>query len=85
MSTEVKKTRKPQRFNIKNNLGNLLILHNITQRDLCRKTGIDKSVICNICTNSSKSPSLGTALKVSQALNIPLEQIFYLSDDDSQQ
>lgn len=52
----------------------------ISQEALARKTGLSRKTIANV-ENEVSSPSLNSAQKISEALNIPLEQLSWNGND----
>jgi transcriptional regulator with XRE-family HTH domain len=53
-------------------LGHLLSDKNLSQAELCRKTGIQTSLMSNYM-KGSKSPALSNAILIAEALNVSLD------------
>ena len=63
---------------IDNMLQEILIVKRITISELSRRTGVSKQVISNSITKNSKI-GLDSAIKISQVLETPIEEIFKLN------
>jgi DNA-binding Xre family transcriptional regulator len=70
------KPKKPKET-IKNRLGEVLAEKQMTQQELSDLTGLYPSHISEIITGKRKGVTLPTALKISQALNVEITDIFY--------
>ena len=56
-------------------LKDILEYQNISLKELCAKAGLQQQSIYNAITRKT-SPSLDTAIKIAQALNLPVEYIY---------
>lgn len=63
-------------------LKDILEYQNISLKELCAKAGLQQQSIYNAITRKT-SPSLDTAIKIAQALNLPVEYIY--SGDEPQE
>ena len=63
-------------------LKDILEYQNISLKELCAKAGLQQQSIYNAITTKT-SPSLDTAIKIAQTLNLPVEYIY--SGDDPQE
>ena len=63
-------------------LKDILEYQNISLKELCTKAGLQQQSIYNAITRKT-SPSLDTAIKIAQTLNLPVEYIY--SGDDPQE
>jgi plasmid maintenance system antidote protein VapI len=70
------KPKKPKET-IKNRLGEVLKEKQMTQQELSDITGLYASHISEIITGRRKGVSLPTAIKISKALGVELDEIFY--------
>jgi putative transcriptional regulator len=69
-------------LNLKNNLRCCRFDHNeISQEDLALETGVTRQTIHSI-EKGKFNPSTLLALKLAKFFNKPVEEIFYLSEDD---
>jgi len=64
---------------VKNKLKEIIAKRNIKQSELVEITGVTKGTISNIVNNKFE-PSLSVAVKISNYLNMPFEEIFYEED-----
>lgn len=62
------------------NLVNILKERNITQKELADKCGVSKSVISSFI-NKQKIPSLKTAINMSYALDINIDDLVNFDDE----
>ena len=60
------------------NLKLLLLEKNMKQADLCRMTGIQTSLMSEYI-NGRKSPTIGNAILIADALNISLDDLIFIS------
>ena len=57
------------------------LANELTQQDLAEKVGVTRQTIIAI-EKGSFNPSIKLALKLSNVLNVKLEDLFYLEDKD---
>jgi putative transcriptional regulator len=65
---------------LKNHLKELRARDDLTQADLAARVGVTRKTI-NTVENRVFIPSTVLALKLAEALNVPVEAIFYLEKD----
>lgn len=70
------KDRKPKEMINGNRIEELLLLKEMTRAELAIMVGTDNSHISRIINNKVKCLSLPTAIKVAQALQEPVENVF---------
>ena len=46
----------------------------MSQGDICRKLGVDRSYISNM-ESGNKNPTLSTITKIARALNVPVDRL----------
>jgi transcriptional regulator with XRE-family HTH domain len=56
-------------MNFAERLNSLMVLNNLSQNQLAKKSGITRSAICRYC-NGNRVPSIDNLLKLSDALNV---------------
>ncbi len=56
-------------------------IHDLTQADLAEKIGVSRQTI-NAMEKNKYVPSTVLALKIARLFKTPLEEIFFLDDDD---
>ena len=66
---------------VENNILKIIKEKGITLSDLSKITGISRQNINSILKSSNKKPGIDFCLKVSYVLNMPVEQLFYLTDE----
>lgn len=49
-----------------------------SQAGLARRAGVAKSTICELENGNITNPSLEVAFKISKALNLKIEDVFYM-------
>ena len=54
-------------------LKTMLILNDMTQRELTKRTGLSYSTVCAVCTGGSCSRN--TAERIAEALGVPVEKL----------
>ena len=64
---------------VKNRLNAILVERGISQAQFARDISIDRPYLNRIC-NNKQTPSLRVALKISNALNMSVNQIFDSSE-----
>lgn len=64
------------------NLSKVLRAKRISHRELCNMTGMGENLVSLICKGRKKDIYLSTAMKVSKALNMTIEDIFTIKDPD---
>jgi len=60
----------------------LRVQKGISQKDLAARVGITASYL-SLVENDIKQPNMGTVVKISKAIGIPAEVLFFLSLDKS--
>jgi len=76
----VKYTYRMAHKNVGNNIKKLRTALGMTQAQLAEQVGVARVSIVSIETGRYL-PTIETALRISQALNAPVEQIFWLKDN----
>lgn len=70
------------KFLISNNLRKLRFNHDeMTQQQLAEKAGVTRQTIVAI-EKGNYSPSLELAFRIARAFNVPLEEVFFLEDQN---
>ena len=64
-----------------NNLRELRVQHGLTQAQLADQVGVARVSIVAI-ENGRFIPTIETALRISKALGVPIERIFWLKDEN---
>ena len=67
------------KYNLANIIRNRRIEMNISQSELSRRTGIDRTTISKIEMGERKKPVINTLIKLSRVLNIDLRELMYLA------
>lgn len=67
------------KYNLANVIRNKRIEMNISQSELSRRTGIDRTTISKIEMGERKKPVINTLIKLSRVLNIDLRELMYLA------
>lgn len=67
---------------VKNRIKEILDERGIRQNWLAEKSRIDRSTLTSVIANK-KSTNLETGMLIAKALNLPVEDIFYLVEDDN--
>jgi len=68
---------------ISNNIRKLRFNHDeMTQQQLAEKVGVTRQTIVAI-EKGNYSPSLELAFRIAHAFNIPLEEVFFIEDNNS--
>jgi putative transcriptional regulator len=66
---------------LRNRLKELRARHDLTQEALAEKVGVSRQSIISI-EKGRYSPSVVLALRIAQVLQVPLEQAFWLEDEE---
>ena len=66
---------------MKNSIKVQRAIHNMTQADLAKKIGVSRQTI-NAMEKNKYVPSTVLSLKIARLFNKPLEDIFFLEDND---
>ena len=66
---------------MKNSIKVQRAIHNMTQADLAKKIGVSRQTI-NAMEKNKYVPSTVLSLKIARLFNKPLEDIFFLDDND---
>jgi len=66
---------------MKNNIKVQRAIHNMTQADLAHKIGVSRQTI-NAIEKNKYVPSTLLSLKIAKLFKTPLEDIFFLDNDD---
>lgn len=66
---------------MRNNIKVQRAIHDMTQADLADKIGVSRQTI-NAMEKNKYVPSTVLSLKIAQLFKIPLEEIFFLEDED---
>ena len=80
IAVTVKYTYRMAHRNVGNNIKELRTALGMTQAQLAEQVGVARVSIVAIETGRY-IPTIDTALRISKALNTPLEQIFWLKDN----
>ena len=75
-----KPTPKKEREIIGNNLASILESKQMTQAELADLSGLDQNHVCRIINGHKKQLSLSTAIKISNALRMQVEEIFEIQE-----
>jgi len=65
---------------LRNRLKELRARHDLTQEALAEKVGVSRQSIVSI-EKGGYSPSVALALRIARILQVPLEEAFWLNDD----
>ena len=65
---------------VQNNLQALRWERELTQRQLSKLSGVSRETICKIEDGERLNPSVQTALLLSHALGVTVEELFYLRE-----
>ena len=82
IATIVKYTYHMAHRNVGNNIKKRRMALGMTQAQLAEQVGVARVSIVSIETGRY-IPTIETALRISKALNAPLEQIFWLKEDST--
>lgn len=52
----------------------------LTQEELAAKSGVTRQTICSIETDVNYNPTFNTLMKLSEALDCTIEELFFSSD-----
>lgn len=66
---------------MRNNIKVQRAIHDLTQADLAVKIGVSRQTI-NAMEKNKYVPSTVLSLKIAQLFKIPVEEIFFLEDED---
>jgi len=66
---------------MKNSIKVQRAIHNMTQADLARNIGVSRQTI-NAMEKNKYVPSTVLSLKIAKVFKTPLEEIFFLEDED---
>jgi len=66
---------------LRNRLKELRARHDLTQEALAQETGVSRQTIISI-EKGRYSPSVKLALRISSILQVPLEEAFWLDDEE---
>ena len=66
---------------MKNNIKVQRAIHNMTQADLAEKIGVSRQTI-NAMEKNKYVPSTVLSLKIAQLFKAPVEEIFFLDEND---
>ena len=67
---------------LRNRLKELRARHDLTQEALAQETGVSRQTIISI-EKGRYSPSVKLALRISSILQVPLEEAFWLDDEEA--
>lgn len=63
---------------MENRLSEIRWRKGLSQAGLARRAGVAKSTICELENGNITNPSLEVAFKISKALNLKIEDVFYM-------
>lgn len=64
------------------NLAQLMVQRGLNNRSLADRSGLNETAVRDILKGRSKNPTIGTLSKMADALNVPLESLWGVTEDD---
>ncbi len=67
---------------LQNRLKELRAKHGLNQQELGSRVGVSRQTI-SLIERGDYNPSITLALRISQVFGVPVEQVFYLTEEES--